>query len=105
MAKGFHRVAQVSQVLPGQAKVVRVADREIALCNVGGRFYAIANICTHDGGSLDQGELTGHVIECPRHGAQFNVKTGEVVRAPALVPLKTYEARVQGDDVEVGLEA
>ena len=78
-----------------------VNGTRIALCNVNGRFYAIDDLCTHDGGPLDQGELQGELVECPRHGAKFDVTTGRAVVLPAVRPVKTYPVRVDGDDVKV----
>ena len=69
------------------------------LCNVAGTVYAIEDVCTHDGGELDQGELEGCRIMCPRHGAYFDVTTGAALTLPAILPLPTYTVRVAGDDI------
>ncbi len=100
----FVKVANVSDVPLGGVMVVEVGDEEISLCNVDGEIYAIANICTHDGGPLGAGQLYGEEIECPRHGARFNVRTGEVRVLPAVMPVPTFEVRVQGDDILVAVE-
>ncbi len=71
------------------------------LCNVGGAFYAVEDVCTHDGGPLDQGELDGCRIMCPRHGALFDVISGKALTMPAVVPLPTYSVTVEGDDISV----
>ena len=105
MAKQFYIVAKTSDIEAGTIISVRVQNEEIAICNVDGEFFAIADICTHDGGSLDQGELEGDIVECPRHGAQFNVRTGEVVGPPAVDPVDTYELQVQGDDIMVAVNS
>ena len=97
----FVSVAKVSETPPGTISVHEAAGKRIALCNVNGRFYAIDDVCTHDGGPLDQGELEGELVECPRHGAKFNVTTGKPVILPAVVPVKTYAVQVEGDDVKV----
>jgi 3-phenylpropionate/trans-cinnamate dioxygenase ferredoxin subunit len=99
----FIPVAETGEIAPGQVKVVEVNDRRIALCNVGGEFFAIDDVCTHDGGSLDQGELYDNVIECPRHGARFDVRTGKVLALPAVKPLNTYPLRVEGTQIQVAL--
>jgi 3-phenylpropionate/trans-cinnamate dioxygenase ferredoxin subunit len=70
---------------------------------VDGEFYAIQDRCTHDDGPLGDGELWDEIIECPRHGAQFNVKTGEVVTLPAVLPIATYPVRVEGNDIKVSV--
>ena len=99
----FTRVCKVSDVPdPGQM-VVEVGDRLVALFHVEGKFWAIDDLCTHDGGPLDQGELTGDVLECPRHGARFDVRTGKVLALPAVKPLNTYLLRVEGSEIRVAL--
>ena len=97
----FVKVAKTDDVPDGQVKIYQVDGRQIALCNVGGEFYAIDDVCTHDEGPLGEGELDGHEIECPRHGARFDVKTGRALTLPAVMPVKAYAVRVAGDDVEV----
>ena len=97
----FVSVATVSGTPPGTISVHEVNGLRIALCNVNGRFYAIDDVCTHDGGPLDQGELQGELVECPRHGAKFDVTNGRAVVLPAVVPVKTYAVQVDGDDVKV----
>jgi len=84
--------------------VFRIGDHDVAVCNVNGQFYAIDDLCTHDGGSLDQGELEGEEIECPRHGARFNVISGDAVQLPAFEPVETHDVRVEGDTLQVGVE-
>ncbi|MEX0750033.1 MAG: non-heme iron oxygenase ferredoxin subunit [Dehalococcoidia bacterium] len=97
----FVAVAKTSDVPDGQIQVFEMADKRIALCNVGGTFYAIDDVCTHDGGPLDQGVLEGKLVECPRHGARFDVTDGRAVVLPAVRPVKTYPVQVEGDDVTV----
>ncbi len=92
------KVARVSEIAPGTTKVVYAGETELMLCNVGGAIYAIEDVCTHDGGPLDQGELEGNCIVCPRHGATFDVRTGEVVTLPAVIPIGTFPVRVDGDE-------
>lgn len=94
-------VAKKSEIPPGTTHRVVVGGTEVLLCNVDGEIYAIEDVCTHDGGELDQGELEGCKIRCPRHGAYFDVKTGEALTLPAILPVPKYEVRVEGDDVYV----
>lgn len=89
------KIADSNSIAPGRVQYVEVDGKRLALCNVDGQFYLIDDVCTHDGGSLDQGELFGDEIECPRHGARFNVRTGRVTRLPALLPVRTYPVQVQ----------
>jgi 3-phenylpropionate/trans-cinnamate dioxygenase ferredoxin subunit len=94
-------VAKVSDIPAGTTKAVMVDDVSVLLCNVDGTIYAIEDVCTHDGGELDQGRLDGACIECPRHGARFDVRTGAVLALPAVMPVPTYAVRVDGDDIHV----
>ena len=99
---GFVTVARVGEIPEGGVKVVRFEDQPVAVFHVDGGYYAINDLCTHDGGPLAEGTLEGEVIECPRHGAKFNVKTGAVLCLPATAPIPTYEVRVEGDEIKVG---
>lgn len=86
---------------PGRVRLVQDGDLRIAVCNVDGQFYAIEDVCTHDGGPLDQGQLEDDEIECPRHGARFNVRTGAVTLMPAVMGVQTFPVRVEGDRILV----
>jgi 3-phenylpropionate/trans-cinnamate dioxygenase ferredoxin component len=94
-------VAKREQIPPGTAKKVVVEGVEVLLCNCEGEIYAVEDVCTHDGGPLDQGQLMGCKIMCPRHGAIFDVTTGAALTMPAIIPLPTYAVRLEGDDVYV----
>jgi 3-phenylpropionate/trans-cinnamate dioxygenase ferredoxin subunit len=100
----FVTVTRVEELEPGQVKVFEVEDEFVAVANVGGQFCAFADICTHDDGPLVEGELAGRVITCPRHGARFDVCSGEVLSLPAVTPLPTYEVRVVDGEVQVRRE-
>ena len=101
----YVRVAAVGDVRPGRARAVAAAGEHVLLCNVDGTLYAVADLCTHDRGPLGEGRLRGATIECPRHGARFDVRDGSVVALPAVRPLPTYPVRVVDGAVEVELEA
>lgn len=94
-------VASESETEAGKVRVVEVNGRRIALCTTADGHYAIDDVCTHDGGPLDQGELHGRIIECPRHGARFDVTTGAVKALPAVRPVRTYATRVVDGAIEV----
>ena len=101
----FVTIAGVGDVPPGRLKVFKAEAHRVAVCQVDGRFYAVEDVCTHDAGPLGEGELHGEEVECPRHGARFNVKTGAAVTMPAVVPVKVYETRVEDGRLQVRLEA
>ena len=98
------KVGQVGDPAAGQVKVIMTRGERIALANLNGDYYAIDDLCTHDGGSLDQGEVIGDQIECPRHGARFDLKTGKAMTLPAIFPVKTYVVKVEGSDILIELE-
>jgi 3-phenylpropionate/trans-cinnamate dioxygenase ferredoxin subunit len=100
----WQTVAKTTEIPPERVAMFQVGDHEVAVCNVNGQFHAIDNLCTHDGGSLDQGELEGDQIECPRHGARFDVTSGAATQLPAFEPVATHEVRVEGDAIQVGVE-
>jgi 3-phenylpropionate/trans-cinnamate dioxygenase ferredoxin subunit len=100
----FVKIADVDELQPGERKVVEVGGHYIALFNIGGEFFAIADVCTHDGGPLAEGQLAEHVIECPRHGATFDVRTGEVLSFPAITPVPSYQVKIEGGEVLVAVE-
>src|SRR5450631_3624810 len=91
-------VAAISE-LPnsGDRMVVEIDDHYIAIFNVDQKFYAIEDLCTHDDGPLAEGELHGTVIECPRHGATFDVTTGAVLSMPAIQSVPRYEVKIEAD--------
>ncbi len=97
----FVTVAKTGDIPTGEVKVFSANGKELAVCNVDGTFYAIDDVCTHDGGPLGEGYLEDAQIECPRHGARFDVKTGKAITLPAVMPVNAYPVRVEGDDVQV----
>jgi nitrite reductase (NADH) small subunit len=99
--EGFQRVAATGEIPAGTAKVVHVRDRDIAVFNVGGCFYAIYNVCPHQGGPLGEGRLKGHVVSCPWHDLSFDVRTGMATDGGGNC-VGSYEVRVQGDHIYVG---
>jgi 3-phenylpropionate/trans-cinnamate dioxygenase ferredoxin subunit len=100
----FVKAAKVSDIPPGRIRVLELEEEDVALCNVDGEIYAVANVCTHDGGPLGDGYLLGDEIECPRHGARFNVRTGEVKTLPAIIPIPTLEVKIEGDEIWIDIE-
>ena len=101
MSADFQKVAAVTDIPQGQVKVFEVGGEEIALCNVSGSFYAVADLCSHDDGPLGEGELDQFQIECPRHGARFDVRTGKALCLPAVTAIPTYEVEVRDGEIWV----
>ena len=98
---GFVTVATTDEIQPGERMVVEIGRRWIAIFNVDGQYYAIEDRCTHDDGPLAEGELYGCEIECPRHGARFDIRTGKVTAPPALVDVPSYSVRIMNNEIQI----
>ena len=99
----FVRVLPLADLPLGERIFVEIDDQPIVILNVSGKVYAIGDLCTHDHGPLGDGELDGHEIICPRHGARFDVRTGQATRLPAVEPTLWYPVRIVDDWIEIGL--
>lgn len=97
----FVKVARTDEIGPGEARLVEVKGRQIALFNVDGEYFAIDNMCTHEEASLAEGEVSGHEVSCPLHGAKFDIRTGEVLGPPAYDDVARFDVRVLGNDIEI----
>jgi 3-phenylpropionate/trans-cinnamate dioxygenase ferredoxin subunit len=101
----FTVVAKASELPDPSSTLVEIGERLVVLIHAAGHFYALDDVCTHDGGPLSDGELNAAegTIACPRHGAKFDVKTGAALTMPATKPTVAHETRVEGDEVLVKL--
>lgn len=98
----YVKVASVGDIPPGQGKCVNAGDREIALFNRDGKFYAVDNTCPHQGGPLAEGEVEGTVVSCPWHGWRFDIGTGVSPVNPA-AKIATYPVKVEGNDILIAV--
>ena len=99
----FLEIAPASELPSGERLFLEVEGKSIVIFNIAGQFFAIADICTHDDGPLGDGDLEGYNIVCPRHGAEFDVRTGQVMQMPAVVDVPAYPVRVVDGMIEVGI--
>jgi len=99
----FQRVIEVAEVPDPGKTLVEVEGEMVALFHVGGQFYALDDVCTHDGGPLADGELRDYKIACPRHGAKFDIRTGAALTMPAVRPTRSHEVKVDAGGVWVRL--
>lgn len=97
----FVKVARTSDVLTGSRYWVEFEEETVVLFNVNGTYYAIADLCTHDDGPLEDGNLEGYEVECPRHGARFDIRNGAALCLPATTPVPTFQVKVIGEDIFV----
>ena len=100
----YIEVADAGEIPDPGRKLVEIDDRLVVVLHVGGEFFCIDDVCTHDGGPLGEGTLEGYQIACPRHGAKFDVRTGEALTMPATQPTAAHEVKVEGGAVYVKLK-
>jgi 3-phenylpropionate/trans-cinnamate dioxygenase ferredoxin subunit len=96
-------VASIDELADGERIIFEIDNLPIALFNLGGQYYAIADLCSHDDGPVAEGELDELEIACPRHGARFNMETGEALTLPAVVDIPAYPVRIMGDEIQIGI--
>ena len=99
----FIEISPASELPSGQRLFVDVGDRPIVIFNIAGQFFAIGDVCTHDDGPLGDGDIEGFNIVCPRHGAEFDVRTGQVMQMPAVVDIPAYPVQVHDGTIFVGM--
>lgn len=99
----FIELASLDELPDGERLYVEIDGAPIVVFNIAGDFYAIADLCSHDGGPVGDGELTGFSISCPRHGADFDVRTGEVLSLPAIVDIPAYPIRIENGMIKIGV--
>jgi nitrite reductase/ring-hydroxylating ferredoxin subunit len=101
VSNSFVAVARTSELSAGEMKWVAVDGDRLVLANVEGAFYAISDVCGHRNAPLSRGKLVGHLIECPLHFAQFDVRTGELVNGPVSTAVPIFEVRVEGGTIYI----
>lgn len=104
MTGQFVKVGRVEDIHAGVTTVVEIEGRTIILAKMNGEVFALQNMCTHDGGLLGDADIIDGQIECPRHGARFDIKTGEATRMPAVAELDTFEVKIEDGDVYVAVD-
>jgi 3-phenylpropionate/trans-cinnamate dioxygenase ferredoxin subunit len=103
MTQEFIEAGKAGELAPGTMKRIDLGGRRILLANVGGRFYAADDTCTHEEASLSMGVLKGELVKCPLHGSRFNVRTGKALEEPAEENLRTYPVRLDGGRILIDL--
>jgi 3-phenylpropionate/trans-cinnamate dioxygenase ferredoxin subunit len=99
----FLDIAPASELPNGERLFIEVEGKSIVIVNIAGQFFAIADICTHDDGPLGDGDIEGFNIVCPRHGGEFDVRTGQAVQMPAVVDIPAYPVRVVDGTIQLGI--
>lgn len=99
----FVTIARQEDLPDGERLFVEIDGEPVVVFNIAGEFFAIADLCSHDDGPLGDGDLEGYEINCPRHGACFDVRTGKVLSLPAIVDIPAYPIRIVNGQIEIGL--
>jgi 3-phenylpropionate/trans-cinnamate dioxygenase ferredoxin subunit len=99
----YYPVAPKDELLNGERIFVEIGSEYIVVFNVGGKYYAIADVCSHDDGPLGDGDVSDHTVACPRHGAKFDIRTGEALTLPAVEDIPAYPVRIQDGMIEIGI--
>ena len=101
----FIQVGSEDELAEGGRLFIEIDEQPIVILRIGGRYYAIGDVCSHDDGPVGEGALEGFEIICPRHGARFDIRTGKVLALPAFVDIPAYPVRVVEGQIEIGLPA
>ena len=100
MNNNFVRVAETKDIKPSEMLAVEVErEKSVCIANIDGKYYAIGNVCTHEGGPLADGALDGYEVECPWHGSKFDIRTGKVTNPPASEPELIYDVKVDDNSI------
>lgn len=99
----FAEIAPASELPNGERLFVDIGDKPVVIFNIAGKFYAIGDVCSHDDGPLGDGMIEGNNVVCPRHGAEFDIRTGQAVQMPAVVDIPAYPVQVRDGVIFVGI--
>ena len=99
----FVEIAPLSELPNGERMFVEIDGKPVVIFNIAGNLYALGDVCTHDDGPVGEGELEGYVVTCPRHGAKFDVRNGQVVQMPAVVDIPAYPVRLENEMIKIGI--
>ena len=99
----YFDIGPAAELPPGERLFVEIEGRSIVIFNIAGAFFSIADVCSHDDGPVGEGDLHDFAITCPRHGAEFDVRTGKVLQMPAVVDIPAYPVRELNGMIQLGL--
>jgi 3-phenylpropionate/trans-cinnamate dioxygenase ferredoxin subunit len=99
----FVQIAPLADLPVGERLFVEIDEKKIVIFNIGGNLYAIGDVCSHDGGPVGDGEIEGMEVICPRHGARFDIRTGQALLLPAVEDIPAYAVRVIAGVIEIGI--
>jgi 3-phenylpropionate/trans-cinnamate dioxygenase ferredoxin component len=98
----FVEIAPASELPNGERLFVEIEGKQIVIFNIAGQFFSIGDVCSHDDGPVGEGDIEGYKITCPRHGAEFDVRTGKAMQLPAVVDIPAYPVQVRDGNIFLG---
>ena len=99
----FVEIAPADELPNGERLFVEIESNPLVIFNIAGQFFSIGDVCSHDDGPVGEGDIEGNNIVCPRHGAEFDIRTGQAVQLPAVVDIPAYPVRVLDGMIQVGI--
>lgn len=99
----YFEIAPASELPNGERLFVEIEGKSIVIFNIAGQFFSIADVCSHDDGPVGEGDIEGYNITCPRHGAEFDLRTGKVMQMPAVVDIPAYPVHVRDGNIFIGI--
>ena len=98
----YLEIAPVEDLPPGERLFVEIGGKPLVIFNIAGQYFSIGDVCSHDDGPVGEGVIDGFNITCPRHGAQFDIRTGKVTQMPAVVDIPAYPVQVRSGVIYLG---
>jgi 3-phenylpropionate/trans-cinnamate dioxygenase ferredoxin subunit len=99
----FLEIAPAGELPPGERLFVEIEGKPIVIFNIAGQYFSIGDVCSHDDGPVGEGDLQGYNITCPRHGAEFDIRTGKATQMPAVVDIPAYPVQVRDGNIYLGI--
>jgi 3-phenylpropionate/trans-cinnamate dioxygenase ferredoxin component len=99
----YVEVIPATELIDGERLFIDVGENSLVIFNIAGQFFAIGDVCSHDNGPVGEGDLESFNIVCPRHGAEFDIRTGKAIHMPAVVDIPAYPVRVVDGQIQVGI--
>lgn len=99
----FYEIAPLSELPNGERLFVEIGDIPIAIFNIADSLYAVKDQCSHEDFEIGEGDLDGHELACPHHGARFDMRSGKALTLPAVEDIPVYPVRVREGVIEIGI--
>lgn len=99
----FVEIVPASDLPNGERLFVEIEGKPLVIFNIASQFFSIGDVCSHDDGPVGEGDIEGYNITCPRHGAEFDIRTGKVMSMPAVVDIPAYPVKVVDGMIQVGI--